>query len=141
MQSIQKFVSILLLFVFSLGCETTPEEPTQLPPPETIYEAAPDVEPGTGRLQVYVFKLVGRRYRPIRNAEVVLYLTFQDLERKVPLDFGVTNQNGNINFGVLNVGNYYIETTLFEGNLAPRSKILVAQVQNSRSLTKNFSFD
>ena len=141
MQSIQKFVFIPLLFAFFWSCEGTPNESTELPPPETIYEAAPDAEPGTGRLQVYVFKLVGKRYRPIRNAEVALYLTFQDLERKVPLDFGVTNQNGNINFGILNVGNYYIETTLFEGNLAPRAKILVAQVQNGRSLTKNFSFD
>ncbi|MCS6905985.1 MAG: hypothetical protein RML72_08990 [Bacteroidia bacterium] len=142
MLTIPKIIIIVLFVIVgtAISCEDS-SEPKELPPPETLYDVAPEAEPGTGHLQVYVFKLAGRKYRPVPNAEVAVYLSFHDFERKVPLDFGVTNPNGNINFGSLNVGNYYIETTLFENNLPPRSRLLVAQVQNKRLVTKNFVFE
>lgn len=116
------------------GCDDDDDDPVA--PPVNIYEPAPDAPPQTGRLYVYVFG--GQRYEPQAGAEVSVYANFEDFERDIRLNWDVTSRDGRIDFGYLNIGNYYIYSYLRNPRDTVDYTLLERiQIQDGQALTRN----
>lgn len=137
MKSILKIFSIILLVVsVSLpGCKwPEKEEPAPTPPPSVIYEAIPNGAPGEGYLYVYIFG--GPRFAPVGGAQVGLYVKPEDITNNLPLLSTVSDSNGKVDFGPLNLANYYVYVRKRENN-NDYQKTELAQIQSAKTLTRN----
>lgn len=84
----------------------------------------------TGRLLVTVSNVNGD---PVANATVNLYLTYDDVLRGISLYSFPSTNSGQVDFGYILQGNYYVTGTSSNGVLKDTS---VAQVLPRRSLTR-----
>lgn len=133
---IRYLVWFLIVVVGVLGgCRSDSDGNRPVPaPPPSIYEPNPDAPPGTGLLRVYIF--AGSRYQPVRDADVSLYLSLEDLDRDLYLDRRVTGRTGVADFGFLNAGNYYVFVEHY-ANETRYSLTEPLQVQQGQTLTRN----
>ncbi|MBX3101782.1 MAG: hypothetical protein KF690_04685 [Bacteroidetes bacterium] len=125
------FAFLAIVVISQAGCKKKDETPA----PDTSIVYA-DSASGTGYLSVQLRRWTGTPGANIGNAFVALYLTYEDYANDISLTTGRTDGNGYVDFGYLNVGNYYIysEVEVTPGNFSQR--VDVVQVQSRTPITK-----
>jgi hypothetical protein len=130
----KSYIQGIFLFVMCasilgiLGCGRGNSEP----PPTNVY--VQDSSAYTGRLIVKV--MAGTNFAPVTGADVSIFATFQDYTNDIYLSRFLSNRNGEVDFGYLNLGNYYIYV-FFKVNGVEYKRVEIAQIQATRTLQKN----
>jgi hypothetical protein len=84
----------------------------------------------TGRLIVRVFDFSTSNV--IANADVFLYARYEDINRNMYLNTIRTNNSGQVDFGFILAGNYYLRATN-----GVKADTAIAQVITKHTITKN----
>jgi hypothetical protein len=125
----KKVITGFLLFFIVFGsCNKAETENSRNNSNQTIITN--DTTGNAGVLIVRVFDFSTGNL--ISNANVFLYVKYEDIARNIYLNTLKTSANGQVNFGYLLTGNYYLRAT--NGNKADTS---IAQVIPSNTVTKN----
>lgn len=121
------FLSLILLLAFAVSsCRKDDIDNNNPAPTQTIITS--DSSNTTGRLYVDVLDINGNE---INQAEVSLYISYDDLKRSIPLYTFNSNNNGRVDFGFVLQGNYYLTGRNANGLLRDTT---VAQVLPQRSI-------
>lgn len=126
---IKQLVLMAIIGIFISACSVNTANTPQ--PSQTIVSS--DTSFTTGNLQVTVYD---NSVNKIPNADVYLYLSYEDIKRNLHVLYLKTNNNGLANFGYINTGNYYLIAT---ANLSAvlKTDTAVVQVQSRRVVYKN----
>lgn len=117
---------ILASLILIASCSKDDNDNNNPTPIQTIITS--DSSNATGRLYVDVFDLNGNE---INQAIVSLYISYNDLQKSIPLYTFSSNNNGRVDFGFVLQGNYYLTGSNTNGTL---SDTTVAQVLPQRSI-------
>lgn len=123
---IRQIVFILITLALIASCRKTDEDDQA--PTQTIITS--DSSNATGRLYVDVYDVNGNE---INQAEVRLYITYNDLQKNLPLYTFTSNTIGRVDFGFVLQGNYYLTGISNNGTLRDTT---VAQVLPQRNITR-----
>lgn len=123
---IRQIVFILITLALIASCRKTDEDDQV--PTQTIITS--DSSNATGRLYVDVYDVNGNE---INQAEVRLYITYNDLQKNLPLYTFTSNTIGRVDFGFVLQGNYYLTGISNNGTLRDTT---VAQVLPQRNITR-----
>jgi len=127
-------VILLASFLAVMGCKEEDNDRPRPAPPSYIYEPNPDAPPNTGLLHVYAF--ASPNFRPLSRADVSLFLTYEDYEKDLYFDRGLTDRYGLVDFRYLNFGNYYVLATFVDQGIEYQI-VEPVQVQDGQTLTRN----
>ncbi len=76
-------------------------------------------------------RIVDEQQRPVENASVYLYANYTDYQNNIDLFFLRSDRNGKVDFGYVNIGNYYV---LADATIAGTLKrgLIAMQVRSQR---------
>lgn len=117
---------VLILLVFAAACSSNKNDDSK---PQTIITS--DSSDATGRLYVVTNYQSGGT---VNGAAVKLFLSYDDLLHNIPLYTKLSDNNGNVDFGYVLKGNYYV--TGAYGSVGVYRDTTVAQVLPQKSLTR-----
>ena len=129
--------SLHFIFIFfvaaaiTISCRNT--DPTPRQPSETQNIIYSDSSQFTGRLNIYTYNTSAAK---LPDAEIFLYLTYQDLLQDLYVLYLKSDRTGFADFGYINYGNYYLRAyATVSGNIVRDTTVV--QVRPRRVVSKN----
>lgn len=121
-------MGFIVLLVITISCNTSSTKKDD-PTPQTIITS--DSSDATGRLYVITYNASGASV--YSGAVVKLFLSYEDVQRNLPLYSIVSDAAGKADFGYVLKGNYYVLGTYNGGFYRDTT---VAQILPQKSVTR-----